>query len=126
MHMSQAALLARLTKVCLGLPEASVDDRHPPHRGFVVNKKNFAWFTVDEHGDGRVALGVRAVAKENEQLVASDPERFGLPKYVARHGWVIYYLDLKDRPVDWDEVTELLLDSYRLQAPSRLTRLLAD
>jgi len=55
--MSQATLLARLTKICLGLPEASADDRHPPHRGFVVNKKNFAWFTINEHSDGRVALG---------------------------------------------------------------------
>jgi predicted DNA-binding protein (MmcQ/YjbR family) len=124
--MSEAALLARLTSICLALPEAVADDRHPPHRGFVVNKKNFAWFTVDEHGDGRVALGVRAGAKENEMLVASDSERFGLPKYVARHGWVNYFLDLADRPVDWAEVTELVRESYRLQAPKRLTRLLGD
>ena len=81
---------------------------------------------MNEHGDGRVALGVRADANENEELVASDPQRFGLPKYVARHGWVTYYLDLPDRPVDWAEVNELLRDSYRLQAPKRLTRLLAD
>jgi len=47
--MGQAAVLARLTKVCLALPEATADDRHPPHRGFVVNKKNFVWFTANEH-----------------------------------------------------------------------------
>jgi predicted DNA-binding protein (MmcQ/YjbR family) len=124
--MSEAAVLARLSTVCLELPEAIADDRHPPHRGFVVGKRNFAWFTVDEHGDGRVALGVRASGKENEELVASDPERFGLPKYVARHGWVTYFLDLVDRPVDWAEVAELVRDSYRLQAPKRLARLLDD
>ena len=124
--MSQATLLARVTTICLALPEAVADDRHPPHRGFVVGKKNFAWFTVNEHGDGRVALGVRADANENEELVASDPRRFGLPRYVARHGWVTYYLDLPDRPVDWAEVTELVRESYRLQAPKRLTRLLDD
>ena len=118
------ALLARSTTICLALPEAVADDRHPPHRGFVVNKKNFAWFTVDEHGDGRVAVILRAAAKENEALVASDPQRFGLPKYVARHGWVTYFVDLSDRPADWAEVTELVLDSYRLQAPKRLIRLL--
>ena len=87
MRMSEAALLARLTSLRLALPEAAADDRHPPHRGFVVNKKNFAWFTVDEHGDGRVALGVRAGAKENEMLVASDSERFGLPK-LRRSPWM--------------------------------------
>ena len=124
--MKQAALLDRVTKICLALAEAAVDDRHPPHRGFVINKKNFAWFTVDEHGDGRVALGVRADAKENEALAAADPERFGLPKYVARHGWVTYYLDVPHRPVDWAEVAELVRDSYRLQAPKRLSRLLDD
>jgi predicted DNA-binding protein (MmcQ/YjbR family) len=124
--MNEAKLLARLTTICLTLPEAMADDRHPPHRGFVVGKKNFAWFTVNEHGDGRVALGIRANANENEELVASDPQRFGLPKYVARHGWVTYYLDVPGRPVDWAEVTELVRESYRLQAPKRLTRLLAD
>ncbi len=124
--MNEAKLLARLTTICLALPEAIAADRHPPHRGFVVGKKNFAWFTVNEHGDGRVALIVRAGANENEELVATDPVRFGLPRYVARHGWVTYYLDLPDRPVDWAEVTELVRESYRLQAPKRLTRLLTE
>ena len=58
--------------------------------------------------------------------MASDPERFGLPKYVARHGYVSYFLDLPNRPPDWDEVDELVRDSYRLQAPKRLVRLLDD
>jgi predicted DNA-binding protein (MmcQ/YjbR family) len=124
--MSQAAVLARVTKLCMELPEASADDRHPPHRGFVVNKKSFAYFTVNEHGDGRVALCVRTVGRENEDLVASNPQRFGLPKYVARHGWVNYFLDLADRPVDWAEVAELVRDSYRIQAPKRLSKLLGD
>jgi hypothetical protein len=116
----EAELLDHATRICLALPEATADDRHPPHRGFVVGKKNFAWFVIDEHGDGRIGLGVRAAAGENEALVAADPERFGLPKYVARHGWVTYYLDLPDRPVDWEEVAELVRDSYVLQAPKRL------
>lgn len=122
----ETELLDRATKICLALPEATADDRHPPHRGFLVGKKNFAWFVVDEHGDGRVGLVVRAEGGENEELVASDSERFGLPKYVARHGWVTYYLDLPRRPVDWDEVAELVRESYVIQAPKRLARLLDD
>jgi predicted DNA-binding protein (MmcQ/YjbR family) len=122
----EAELRDRTTIICLALPEATADDRHPPHRGFLVGSKNFAWFMVDEHGDGRIGLGVRATPGENEELVASDPERFGLPKYVARHGWVTYYLDLPQRPVDWDELAELIRDSYLIQAPKRLTRLLDD
>lgn len=118
----EAELLAQATRICLALPEVTADDRHPPHRGFVVGQRNFAWFVIDEHGDGRIGLGVRAALGENEELVASDRERFGLPKYVARHGWVTYYLDLPDRPVDWEEVAELVRDSYVLQAPKRLAR----
>jgi hypothetical protein len=71
----EAELFDRATNICLALPEATADDRHPPHRGFLVGKKNFAWFVVDEHGDGRIGLGVRAAHGENEELVASDPER---------------------------------------------------
>jgi hypothetical protein len=116
----------RATRICLALPEATAEDRHPPHRGFLVGKKNFAWFVVDEHGDGRIGLVVRAASGDNEALVSADPERFGLPKYVAHHGWVTCYLDLPQRPVDWDEVAELVRDSYRIQAPKRLGRLLDD
>ena len=122
----EAALRDRVTSICRALPEVTVGESHHPHRGYKVAGKNLGWFTVNEHGSGRIALIVRAEAKENEALVASDPERFELPKYVARHGYVSYFLDLPDRPVDWDEVTELLRDSYRLQAPKRLVRLLDD
>jgi hypothetical protein len=124
--VDEAALRERVTAICLALPEVTAVDRHPPHRGFKVAEKNLGWFTVNEHGSGRIALIVRAEAKENEALVASDPERFELPKYVARHGYVSYFLDLPKRPVDWAEVAELVRDSYRLQAPKRLTRLLDD
>jgi predicted DNA-binding protein (MmcQ/YjbR family) len=122
--MRDEEVLDRVTAICLSLPEAEAVDRHPPHRGFVVGKKNFVWYTVNSHGDGRIALSVRAEPRVNEELVASDPERFGLPKYVARHGWVSYFLDLPHRPPDWAEAAELVRDSYRIQAPKRLTKLL--
>ena len=123
---NEATLHDRVTSICRTLPEVTVEEGHHPHRGYKVAGKNLGWFTVNEHGSGRIALVVHTEAKENEALVASDPERFELPKYVARHGYVSYFLDLPDRPVDWDEVTELLRDSYRLQAPKRLVRLLDD
>lgn len=121
----EADLRDLTSSICLALPEARASDHHPPHRSFLVGKKNFAWFVVDEHGDGRIALIVRAAPGENQALVASDPDRFGLPKYVARHGWVTYFLDLRDRPVDWEEAAELVRDSYLLQAPKRLARLVS-
>lgn len=122
--MASAEDLNRLTAFCLSLPETGLDDRHPPQRGFVVGKKHFAWYMEDEHGDGRIGVGVRAAPGVNEDLVAADGERFGLTKYVARFGWVTYWLDLPRRPIEWDEVELLVSDSYRIQAPKRLLRLL--
>ena len=116
--------LQRLTTICLALPETTSDDGHPPHRSFLVGKKNFAWYVENEHGDGRIGVIVRVPPGGNAELVAADAERFALPKYVARHGYVTYYLDLADRPIDWDEVKELVNDSYRIQAPKRLAVLL--
>ncbi len=46
--MPSSADLDRLTTICMALPEARCDDRHPPHRGFVVANKNVAWYAVDE------------------------------------------------------------------------------
>jgi predicted DNA-binding protein (MmcQ/YjbR family) len=115
-------ILERLSRICLAFPETVADDHHPPHRGFLVGKKNFAWYVENELGDGRIGATLRASPGHNHILVATDGERFGLPKYVARHGWVTYYLDLDDREPDWDELQELVTDSYLLQAPRRLAR----
>ena len=73
-----------------------------------------AWHTVDHHGDGRVSLSVKAPRGENTALAAADPARYFLPPYVARYGYVGVYLDTD--AVDWDEVAELLVESYRLSA----------
>lgn len=116
-------VLDRLTELCLALPETIVDDTQPPHRGFRVAKKSFAYYAVDGHDTGSVELGLRTEPRENEALVASDPGRFSLPKYMARFGWVNSRLDLPGRPPNWDELHELVLDSYRIQAPKRLAKL---
>ena len=78
------------------------------------------WHTVDEHGDGRIALIVKAERGENAALVSSDPARFFMPKYVAHQGYVGVYLDTG--AVDWDEIRELVTDAYRLAAPKTLVK----
>jgi predicted DNA-binding protein (MmcQ/YjbR family) len=72
----------------------------------------------DHYGDGRLAVAFKAAPGENRELIASDPERFYLPAYVGPKGWVALRLDTGE--VDWSEVAELALDSYRLVAPKRL------
>jgi predicted DNA-binding protein (MmcQ/YjbR family) len=56
-----------------------------------------------------------------EALVTESPERFFVPKYVGSKGWVGARLDVDH---DWDEMAELIEDSFRLIAPKRLGNLL--
>jgi hypothetical protein len=107
----------RLVRLCRTLPEAAATP-HAQHVGFQVRGRTFAWYVDDEHGDGRVAVLCKAPPGENAGLVATDPHRFYLPRYVGNRGWVALRLDLHD--VDWGEVAELVADSYRMVAPKRL------
>ena len=109
--------LARLTKLCLALPEATVE-LHGSHATFRVRKKVFCYFLDNHHGDGIVAVTCKAGPGDNTVLAAAQPDRFYLPAYIGPRGWVALRLDIGE--VDWDEVNELLVGSYRLTAPRRL------
>jgi hypothetical protein len=111
--------LERGRAICRRLSECSVDgDQH--HR-LSVRGRTIGWYTVDHHGDGRVAVTLKAAKGESSALVSSDPKRFFMPPYVAHHGYVGVYLDIDD--VDWDEIRELITDAYRLAAPKTLVKL---
>lgn len=112
--------LVRLTKICLGLPEAKRAVMGG-HAGFSVRKRTFAYFLNDHHGDGIVAVTCKVLPGDNTALAASDPARFYLPAYIGPKGWVALRLDVGE--VDWEEVGELVSHSYRLVAPKRLAGL---
>lgn len=112
--------LARLTDICLALPEAS-RRQESQHASFSVREKKFAYFLMDHHGDGTVAVCFRAQPGENHALAASDPERFYIPAYIGPRGWAVPRLDTG--AVDWAEVAEFVTESYRLAAPQRLAAL---
>lgn len=109
----------RLREICLSLPEAT----EKPFGGhtapsYRVRDKLFV-MSVE---DGR-SITFKAGPGVQEALVGSSPERFFVPAYVGPKGWVGARLDADH---DWDELAELIEDSYRLIAPKRLTRLLDD
>jgi hypothetical protein len=114
-------LRERLAEICENLPEVvrRPGGDHDQHDGYLVRKKTFAYFTDDEHGDGRLAMHVKAPPGEQAALVDADPERFFVPKYIGYRGWVGLRLDRE--PLDWDEVADLLTESYRMTAPKRLS-----
>lgn len=106
----------RVTGIALALPEATAEGGQ--HIGFKVRGRSFAWYQEDHHGDGRISLVVKAAPGEAAALIAAAPDRLHVPHYLGARGWVGVWLDTET--VDWDEVTELLTESYLLVAPKRL------
>ena len=110
----------RVRSVCAELPE--VEERtggeHGRHIAFMVRKRTFAYFTDDHHGDGRLALIVKAPPGEQNAIVGADAERYFMPPYLGHRGWVGFRLDVGS--VDWGEARELLVESYCLCAPKKL------
>jgi phosphoribosylglycinamide formyltransferase-1 len=115
--------LARVTKIALALPQTT-RRVHGSHAAFLVRKKTFAYFLDNHHGDGIVAVTCKVMPGDNAALAAAQPARFYLPSYVGPRGWVALRLDVGK--IDWDEVRELLVCSYQLLAPKRLTESVAE
>jgi phosphoribosylglycinamide formyltransferase-1 len=107
----------RLADICLALPEAS-SSSGGVHMRFDVRGKTFAYFLNDHHGDGRVALNCKVPPGMQASLIRADPARFFVPAYLGPRGWVGLRIDTPK--VDWGEVRELVVESYRLIAPKRL------
>jgi hypothetical protein len=119
-RVTAAQCIKRFEAMSARLPQAEVrlgghDERH---RALTVRGRNFAYFTDDHHGDGRLALIVKAPPGEQQILIASDPERFFVPAYLGPRGWVGLRLDVASP--DWTEAEELLVESYCLCAPKKL------
>lgn len=111
--------LARVTRICLALPETTREMMNR-HAKFLVRKKIFTYFLNDHHGDGIVGINCKVLPGDNSALIASDPKRFYMPAYIGSRGWVGLRLDTGD--VDWEEVGEIVAHSYRLVAPKSLLR----
>jgi predicted DNA-binding protein (MmcQ/YjbR family) len=99
---------------CLAFPEA-VESGGVGDPSFKVRDKIFA---MQHRMDGRPSLWVKAPDGVQEMLVGAVPERFFRPPYVGHRGWVGLRLDGE---LDWDELADLVEESYRMTAPKRLS-----
>jgi len=109
--------LARLTKLCLALPEAG-REIHAQHARFHVRNRTFAYFLNDHHGDGIVAVTCKVDRSDMPAFLERDSTRFYVPDYIGPKGWIALCLDVK--PVDWTEVAALVRGSYIRVAPKML------
>jgi predicted DNA-binding protein (MmcQ/YjbR family) len=111
--MSGEDTAARLREICLSLPEAA-EKPFGGHTAPSYRVRDKLFVMTSEDG-GSVTF--KAGPGVQEALVASDPERFFVPAYVGGKGWLGARLDVEQ---DWDEIAELIEDSYRMIAPRRL------
>jgi predicted DNA-binding protein (MmcQ/YjbR family) len=105
----------RLRTICMALPESE----EKPFGGhtaptYRVRDKMFA-MTTD--GGSRPELWVKGAPGAQQILVDSHPDRYFVPPYVGKSGWVGIWLD---GDVDWDQIESLVRESYCLVAPKRL------
>jgi predicted DNA-binding protein (MmcQ/YjbR family) len=115
--------LVRVRRICLSLPEATeVESWGAPT--FRVGKI-FAMFAAADshHGEGREGLWVKSNHFTQDLLVRGMPARYFVPPYVGPSGWTGVFLD---GDTDWDALTDLLRDAYRLTAPKKLAALVTD
>lgn len=107
----------RVSALVKSLPGARAVPMGDGHLSLEVRGRRFGWFLEDHHGDGRVALNLKAPRGARERLVAYAPDTFHVPKYLGRHGWIGIWLDAP--APDWAEIGELIHGASELTRPGR-------
>jgi hypothetical protein len=115
----------RLRRIAVALPEVSEKLSHGEVSFFC--RKQFVAVDDHHHGADRLAFWCPAAPGVQEELIATDPERYFRPPYVGHRGWLGVRIDTVDgTEPDWDEVAEIVRDAYRQVAPKRLAAQLGD
>ena len=116
----EADVLDRLRERCLALPEAWSEPAWTGHR-FLVRTRNFAHVFAMHDPDGtvRTLLAFRSPDEEREALLA-----VGHPFFLLGWGRNAVGMVLDDS-TDWDEVSEIVTESYCVLAPKKLVALVA-
>jgi predicted DNA-binding protein (MmcQ/YjbR family) len=106
--LSEAQILERLRKICIGLPGVAegITFGHPTFR---VNGRMFA---VLEEYKGELGICVK-VEMELHGIFLDDPRFFRTP-YIGKYGWVT--LKVYAARLNWTEVKGLVRGSHRLVA----------
>jgi len=111
---------ARLAKICAGFPEtAAANTWDNEHLSLEVAGKRFGYYLYRHFGDdGRSGAVLKAPPGVQEMLVEADPDRFWVPAFVGRHGWIGIRFDLEEP--DWHEVTDFVRQAWLMTAPKKL------
>lgn len=99
-----------VVKVMAGLPGAEEHEGWAGQPVFKVRNKSFAYMSEDQS-----RLHLKAL-REQEALVAEDPEVYAPSWDGGRFAWVLIQLELADE----EELGELITEAWRLTAPKYL------
>jgi hypothetical protein len=119
-------IVRRIRTLCLALPEVTVrvDESLTRTRStawsFDIRRRSFCLLVAFEDATGKphTQLVLRADPEEREALLS-----IGRPFFSSRAGRGRIRVALTD-DTDWEEIRELVTESYRVLAPKKLTALL--
>ena len=109
--------IERLRQICLALPEVE-EKPFGGHTAPAFRVRDKLFVMTNEEGTWMNCKGRPGV---QQTLVASDPDRFFVPRYTGKNGWI--GVMVTGSP-DWDLVAELVEESWRMTAPKRVVALL--
>lgn len=119
-----ATELDRLRELALALPEVSERVSHGAPCFFFRDRRPICYFHEHgSHGSGRPSIWCPAPKGVQEEMVASDPQRFFPPTPSASGifaDWLGVYLDTSTSTGDWDEIGSILREAFRMVAPKKL------
>ncbi len=101
---------------CLGLPESEETVSHG-RPDFRVRGKTFATYSINHHGDGRVALLLNSPAGAQQLYTEQDPKAYFVPPYVGPRGWLGIELT---QGLPWPRVGQQVVQAYNKVAPKSL------
>ncbi len=106
----------RLRSICLAFPGATERPSHGAPSFFAGRQFLTIW--LDGHHDNQFPhLWCAAPPGVQDELVASEPDRFFRPPYVGGRGWLGVRLD---GSIDWSEIGLICEDAYRSVASRTL------
>jgi hypothetical protein len=109
---------AAVREVCLSFPEVEEYLSHGAPN-FRVRGKTFATYSVNHHGDQRIALVLNSPDGAQSLYVKAEPKHFYVPPYVGPRGWLGVNLD---KGISWKRVAELTREAYEKVAPPALAK----
>jgi hypothetical protein len=121
-----ADIVERIRTLCLALPEVTVriDDSQSPARStarsFDIRRRSFCLLVARGDSTGKPVPLVVLRANQDERRALLS---IGHPYFASRAGRDRIVVVLTD-DTDWEEIRELVTESYRVLAPKKLTAML--